>query len=71
MDRYLALKFVEDKEKEIEELCHQLSLACSSSLTAAETPSSLVAVIHEDVSSTYDLKEEPLMTIPHREHSGL
>jgi hypothetical protein len=44
MDRDLALKFVEDKEREIGELCYQLSLACSSSLTTIETPSSLVAV---------------------------
>jgi hypothetical protein len=33
MDRDLALKFVEDKEMEIEELCYQLSVAHSSSLT--------------------------------------
>jgi hypothetical protein len=33
MDRDLALKFVEDKEREVEELCYQLSLARSSSLT--------------------------------------
>jgi hypothetical protein len=27
MDRDLSLKFVEDKEREVEELCYQLSLA--------------------------------------------
>jgi hypothetical protein len=47
MDRDLALKFIEDKEREIEELCYQLSLAHSSSLTTTETPSSLAAVTHE------------------------
>jgi hypothetical protein len=40
MDRDLALKFVEDKEREVEKLCYQLSLTRSSSLTI-ETPSSL------------------------------
>jgi hypothetical protein len=40
MDRDLALKFTEEKEREIEEICHQLSLAHSSSLTAGETSSS-------------------------------
>jgi hypothetical protein len=70
MDRDLALKFVEDKEREVEELCYQLSLACSSSLTT-ETPSSLVVVTHEGMSGTHDLREEPLVTIPHEEHSEL
>jgi hypothetical protein len=37
MDRDLALEFIEDKEREVEELCYQLSLACSSSLTT-KTP---------------------------------
>jgi hypothetical protein len=71
MDRDLALKFVEDKEREVEELCYQLSLAHSSSLIATETPSSLEAVTHEGVSDTHDLREEPLVVIPHEEHSEL
>jgi hypothetical protein len=71
MDRDLALKFVEDKEREIEELCYQLSLACSSSLTVVKTPSSLAVVTHEGMSGTHDLREEPLVTIPHEEHSEL
>ena len=33
MDTDLALKFAEDKEREVEELCYQLNLAHSSSLT--------------------------------------
>jgi hypothetical protein len=71
MDRDLALKFIEDKEREIEELCYQLSLAHSSSLTATKTSSSLVAMTHESMSGTHDLREEPLVTIPHEEYSGL
>jgi hypothetical protein len=70
MDRDLALKFVEDKEREVEELCYQLSLAHSSSLTT-KTPSSLAIVTHEGVSGTHDLREEPFVTIPHEEHSEL
>jgi hypothetical protein len=71
MDRDLALKFVEDKEREIEELYYQLSLAHSSSLITVETPSSLVIVTHEGMGGTHDLREEPLMTILHEEHSEL
>jgi len=67
MDRDLALKFVEDKEREVEELCYQLILACSSSLTT-ETPSSSATVTHEGVSGTHDLREEPLVTVLHEEH---
>jgi hypothetical protein len=44
MDRNLALKFVEDKEREIEELCYQMSLAHSSSLIVAEISSSVAVV---------------------------
>jgi hypothetical protein len=71
MDRDLALKFVEDKERKIEELCYQLSLAHSSLLTTAETSSSLAVVTHESVSGTHDLREEPLVTILHEKHSEL
>jgi hypothetical protein len=71
IDRDLALKFDEDKEREIEELCYQLSLAHSSSLTTTKTPSSLVAVTHEGMSGTHDLREEPLVMIPQEEHSEL
>jgi hypothetical protein len=70
MDRDLALKFIEDKEREVEELCYQLSLTCFSSLTT-ETPSSLAVVTHEGVSGTHDLREEPLVMISHEEHSEL
>jgi hypothetical protein len=44
MDRDLALKFFEDKEREVEELHYQLSLVRSSPLTT-ETPSDMVAMI--------------------------
>jgi hypothetical protein len=44
MDRDLALKFIEDKAGEVEELHYQLSLVCSSPL-ATETPSDLAAMI--------------------------
>jgi hypothetical protein len=59
MDRDLVLKFNEDKERGIKELCHHLSLACSSIVT------------HEGNSGTHDLREEPLMTTPHEEYSEL
>jgi hypothetical protein len=52
MDRDLALKFVEDKEREIEEFCYHLSVAHSSSLTARKTPSYLAVVTHEIMSGT-------------------
>jgi hypothetical protein len=71
MDRDLSLKFVEDNEREVEELCYQLSLVCSSSLTVAKTPSSLAIVTHEGMSGTHDSREEPLVTIPHKEHLEL
>jgi hypothetical protein len=54
-----------------EELCYQLSLARSSSLTTTKTPSSLAAVTPEGMSSTHDLREEPLMMSPDEEHSEL
>jgi hypothetical protein len=60
MDRDLALKFIEDKEREVKQLHYQLSWAHSSSLTI---------VIHEGMSGTHDLREEPLLTILHEEHS--
>jgi hypothetical protein len=59
---------LKDKEREVEELCYQLSLAHSSS---TKTPLSLVAMTHEDVSGTHDLREDPFETIPHEEHSEL
>jgi hypothetical protein len=70
MDRDLSLKFVEDKEREVEELCYQLSLARSSSLIV-ETQSYLVAMTHEGMSGTHGLREEPLVMIPYEEHSEL
>jgi hypothetical protein len=70
MDMDLALKFVEDKEREVEEICYQLILAWSSSLTT-KTPSYLVAATHEGMSGPHDLRDEPLVMIPHEEHSEL
>jgi hypothetical protein len=70
MDRELALNFIEDKEREVEELCYQLSLACSTSLTVAETPS-LEFMTHEGMSGIHDLREKLLVTIPHEGHSNL
>jgi hypothetical protein len=70
MDRDLVLKFVEDKEREDEELHYQLSVALSSPLTTG-TPSSLTVVTQEDVSVTHDVREEPLMMSPDKEHSEL
>jgi hypothetical protein len=40
-------------------------------LITTKTPSSLTAVTHEAVSGTHNLREEPLATIPHEEHSDL
>jgi hypothetical protein len=71
MDRDLSLKFIEDKEREIEDLCYQLSLENSSSLTEEETSPYLVVVTHESMSGTPDLREEPLVMISHEEHSEL
>jgi len=62
MDRGLALKFVEDKEREVKDLCYQLNWAHSSSL---------IVVTHEGVSGTHDLREEPIVTIPHEDYSEL
>jgi hypothetical protein len=44
MDRDLALKFIEDKAGEVEDLHYQLSLVRSSPL-AEETPSDLASMI--------------------------
>jgi hypothetical protein len=54
-----------------EPLCYQFSVAHSLSLTTTKTPSSLVLVTHEVTSGTHDLREEPLVTIPHEEHLEL
>jgi hypothetical protein len=70
MDRDLVLKFVEDKEREVEELHYQLSVALSSPLTAG-TPSSLAVVTQEGVSVKHDVREEPLMMSLDEEHSEL
>jgi hypothetical protein len=70
MDRDLALKFVEDKDCEVEELHYQLSLVCSSPLPV-ETPSDLVASIQAGVSVTHDVREEPLVMSLNEEHSEL
>lgn len=70
MDKDLALKFTEDKEREVEELSYQLSVAHSSSLTT-ETQSSLAATTQEGMSDTHGLRKESLVTIPYKEHSEL
>jgi hypothetical protein len=68
MDRDLAIKFVEDKEGEVEELRYQLSLVRTSPLTV-ETPSDLAAMIQAGVSVMHDMREEPLVTSSNEEHS--
>jgi hypothetical protein len=70
MDRDLALKFIEDKVGEVEELHYLLSLVCSSPLST-ETPSDLAAMIQVGVSVTHDMREEPLVTSSDEEHSKL
>jgi hypothetical protein len=70
MDRDLVLKFVEDKEREVEELHYHPSVALSSPLIA-RIPSSLATVIQEGVTVTHDVREEPLMMSPDEDHSEL
>jgi hypothetical protein len=70
MDRDLSLKFVEYKAREVEDIWYHLIHACSSSLIT-NTPSSLEVVTHEGMSGTHDLREDPLVTIPHEENSKL
>jgi hypothetical protein len=43
MDRDLSLRFVEDKEREVEEIHYHFSVACSSPLTIG-TPSYLAVI---------------------------
>jgi hypothetical protein len=71
MDMDLALKFVENKEREIEEFFYHLSLAHSSSLKTTKNPSYLVVVTHEGISGTHDSREELLVTISHEENLEL
>jgi hypothetical protein len=70
MDKDLSLKFIEDKGREVEDICYQLSLAHSSSLTT-ETPSYLAVMTHEGISVIHDLREEPLVIILDEDHSDL
>jgi hypothetical protein len=70
MDMDLVLKFVEDKEREVEELYYQSSVALSSPLTIG-TPSSLETVIQEGMSVMHDVREEPLMMSPNENNSEL
>jgi hypothetical protein len=71
MDRDLSLNFIEENESEIEDICYHLSLACSSSLKTTKTSSSLVVMTYEGMSGTHDLREMPLVMIPHEDHSWL
>jgi hypothetical protein len=68
MDRDLALKFVEGKAGEVEDLRYQLSLTHSSPLTT-ETPSDLAAMIQAGVSVTHDRREELLVMSSDEESS--
>jgi hypothetical protein len=61
VDMDLALNFVEDKEREVEELCYQLGLAHSSPLMK-NTPSPLAVVTH-------GVREETLMMSQDEENS--
>jgi hypothetical protein len=71
MDRDLSLNFIEDKDRDIEDLCYQLSLARSLLLKVVDTSSYLVEMTNEWMSGTHDLREEPLVRSPHEEYSGL
>jgi hypothetical protein len=70
MDKDLVFKFVEDKEREVEELHYQLSVALSSPLTIV-TPSSLESMTQEGMSFKNDVREEPLMMSLDEEQSEL
>jgi hypothetical protein len=61
---------LQESEIQVDELYVELTLAHSSS-SIAEIRSSLAAITHEDVSSTHDLREEPLVMVKHEEHSDL
>jgi hypothetical protein len=63
VDMDLALNFVEDKEREVEELCYQLGLAHSSPLMK-NTPSPLAVVTH-------GVREETLMMSQDEENSEI
>jgi hypothetical protein len=63
VDMDLALNFVEDKEREVEELCYQLGLVHSSPLMK-NTPSSLVV-------ATHGVREETLMMSQDEEDSEI
>ena len=71
MDKDFAIKFAKDKVRQVEGLCPQLSLACSSSLMVVETPPSSIIVIHEGMSRTHGLRKDPFVTFPHEGHSYL
>jgi hypothetical protein len=70
MDKELVLKFVEDKEREVDELHYQLGLAHYSPLMT-DTPSYLEAVTQENVSLTHDVREETLMMSQDEEQSEM
>jgi len=70
MDKDLALRFVKDKEIEVEELQYELGLVRSSPLTT-ETPSDLTATVQAGMSVTHDEREEPFVTGSNEEHSEL
>jgi hypothetical protein len=57
MDRDLALKFVEDKDQEVEELHYHLSMEHSSPLIVG-TPSSLTTLTLEGMCATHIEREE-------------
>jgi hypothetical protein len=70
MERGLVLEFVEDNEREVEEIHYQLSVALSSPLTVG-IPSSLVVLTQEGVCVKHDVREEPLMMSLKEEQSEL
>jgi hypothetical protein len=70
MDRDLTLRFIEDKEREVEELHYQLGLVHLSPRTK-ETPSDLAAMVQVGMSVMHDEREEPLVTGLDEEHSEL
>jgi hypothetical protein len=70
IDRNISLKFAKDKDMGVEDLFYKLSLEFSSSLTT-KNPSYLASLTHEVMIDTHDLREEPLVMIPHEEHLEL
>ena len=64
----LDFKFIEEKERKVDKLGHQLSMAWSSSLITTNTSPNLTIVTHEHIIGTHYLRDEHLVMFLHEEH---